>query len=543
MLEDVAGDWRIDDVTKPPLAERFQLSASRNLNFGLARSAYWVRISLEAGLAAPREWFLEIPYRGLDHADLYSTAEDGHVEIAHAGDLLPFTARPLPTRYPTFPIHLPPGGSATIELRVASDGPIVVPLGIWSTDGLREHLSQQGLKLGIFYGVLAAMMVQSLLFFLSLREPAYGWSFITLSLLAVGNLIEDGVAYQALWPGSPWWENRSFLVVVALGAASFLQFSRAYLDTFELFPRTDRFIRLLAAVWVVDAALALVMPYAWGIRVATVFALAGIPLTLVCAIGAARRHHRPARFYLLGLLAPALGGAVAGIENLGLVEPDSFTRSGFEVGVLAFAVLLSIGLADRISLMRRDKERAERDSSIDELTGIPNRRAFDAVLAREWARALRMHAPISLVMSDLDWFKRLNDSFGHVEGDGVLRRVAHAMQEAVRRPADVIARYGGEEFVVVLPDTDVTGATHVADALRAAVLGLGIPLGLGSDAPALSLSVGVATALPPIAHDPVVLVEAADRALYRAKDLGRNRVEIAITEAPRKARGPGSARG
>ena len=166
----------------------------------------------------------------------------------------------------------------------------------------------------------------------------------------------------------------------------------------------------------------------------------------------------------------------------------------------------------------------ERLSALDTLTGIANRRRFDAVLRHEWRRALRDRAPLSLVFCDIDDFKLFNDTYGHPAGDHCLVRVAHSMETLLNRPADLAARYGGEEFVALLVDTDPEGARTLAERMRRRIESLGLEHRASSVASHLTVSLGVATVVPQRALRPETLLEQADRALYSAKHLGRNRV-------------------
>lgn len=161
-------------------------------------------------------------------------------------------------------------------------------------------------------------------------------------------------------------------------------------------------------------------------------------------------------------------------------------------------------------------------SSVDGLTGISNRRQFDELYVREWARAMRSAAPLSVMMCDVDYFKQYNDLYGHQAGDECLREVARVLQSCVRRPADLVARYGGEEFSVVLPDTDADGAYRVAETMRQGVVGLDIPHEAGKDGK-VSISIGIASVVPQkeISTRETLLM-AADTALYAAKQKGRN---------------------
>ncbi|WP_010093036.1 GGDEF domain-containing protein, partial [Burkholderia ubonensis] len=163
-----------------------------------------------------------------------------------------------------------------------------------------------------------------------------------------------------------------------------------------------------------------------------------------------------------------------------------------------------------------------RSSARDGLTGVYNRSHFNDHFHLLFLQARRQGEPLSLLMVDVDHFKAYNDTFGHVKGDACLIAVANALTGVVRRPADLVARYGGEEFAIVLPNTGARGARLVAEEAREAVLRLNLPT--RGPAGRVSVSVGCATASPDELSVPDALIEAADAALYRAKDAGRNRI-------------------
>jgi diguanylate cyclase (GGDEF)-like protein len=164
---------------------------------------------------------------------------------------------------------------------------------------------------------------------------------------------------------------------------------------------------------------------------------------------------------------------------------------------------------------------------IDGLTEIPNRREFDRVLEIEWLRAIRSEEPLSLLMLDVDNFKSYNDGYGHDAGDECLRQVALTIQNTMRRSPDFTARYGGEEFVCVLPETDAEGAMALADSIRRNIEALNVPHEEGNGSGIVTLSTGVATLAASAQKSPVEIIKAADGALYRAKQAGRNCVKAA----------------
>jgi diguanylate cyclase (GGDEF)-like protein/PAS domain S-box-containing protein len=161
----------------------------------------------------------------------------------------------------------------------------------------------------------------------------------------------------------------------------------------------------------------------------------------------------------------------------------------------------------------------------DGLTGIANRRQFDASLEREWAQASRDHMPLSLLMLDVDLFKQYNDLYGHLQGDTCLVTIAQALGQAAVRPRDVVARFGGEEFVILLPETDAQGAREVAERCQRLIAQQALEHKLSPHGQRVTLSIGVGTAIPDAAAQHSALLQAVDRQLYAAKQQGRNRIE------------------
>jgi diguanylate cyclase (GGDEF)-like protein len=195
--------------------------------------------------------------------------------------------------------------------------------------------------------------------------------------------------------------------------------------------------------------------------------------------------------------------------------------------ILSHAVIGLVGcglILFSTRLVQRSHDRLKQQAVLDTLTSIPNRRYFIENLVEEFRRGRRQRSPLSLIICDIDNFKSYNDTFGHQAGDRCLRAVAQALSDGLKRGGDFCARYGGEEFVVVLPDTPLANAVQVAESMREAVAGLGMRHP-GSDSGIVTLSMGVATDdLTNPDHE--ALIKQADEALYRAKELGRNRVEM-----------------
>ncbi len=232
--------------------------------------------------------------------------------------------------------------------------------------------------------------------------------------------------------------------------------------------------------------------------------------------------------YRAGLFAAALGCAGELVSAHLYAMP---ARLALPAGGFLLTTLVTCAVAAR--LIERHSRRAFLESELigelaqhDVLTWTKNRRMFDESLARLWRQAANDGKPLSILLTDIDYFKAYNDRYGHQAGDAALRQAARAIQRCARRPLDLVARYGGEEFGVILFDTDRAGAESAAEAMRCAVLDLAIEHGGSLCGDVLTMSVGVAVLEPTAWRNPYGALQLADEALYRAKSRGRNRVEV-----------------
>jgi diguanylate cyclase (GGDEF)-like protein len=182
--------------------------------------------------------------------------------------------------------------------------------------------------------------------------------------------------------------------------------------------------------------------------------------------------------------------------------------------------------------LRQANLELERLANIDGLTGVANRRQFDLTLIKEWYRLKRENLPLSLIICDIDYFKRYNDYYGHIEGDNCLKKVAEGISNGVKRTGDLVARYGGEEFVVVLPNTSLDGAKKVAENIRNCVNNLHLTHGGSDVSKYVTLSMGVSSMIPMLEMSPELLKITADEALYQAKKQGRNQIIAASCDLP-----------
>lgn len=202
----------------------------------------------------------------------------------------------------------------------------------------------------------------------------------------------------------------------------------------------------------------------------------------------------------------------------------------FEIDLLkqlATQVAIAIQQAELYEQLQAANKELQRLANSDGLTQLANRRRFDEYLEQEWRHLAREKKLLSLILCDVDFFKNYNDTYGHQAGDDCLRLVAQTIQNNVNRSADLVARYGGEEFAVILPNTDLEGATEVAQRIRLSIKNLQV-LNTGSQiSDYITVSCGVASMIPKLNNLPSKLIESADVALYAAKAQGRDQVQVA----------------
>lgn len=256
------------------------------------------------------------------------------------------------------------------------------------------------------------------------------------------------------------------------------------------------------------------------------------------------RQHRP-DLILLDVLMPEMDGmgvlrelkrddATRLIPVIFITALDSATdeANGLNLGAVDYISkpfhppIVRVRVRNQLQLVHQ-RRLLEQLASLDGLTGIPNRRQFDATLLKEWHRCQRNQQPLSLIVADVDFFKKYNDALGHAAGDRVLQEVAATLRQAARRPGDLVARYGGEEFVLLLPETDATSAQALAEGLQQLLHSKAFAHPNSSLGPWLTMSMGGNTIVPSTtALDPEFFA-LADAALYRAKHQGRNQVRWA----------------
>ena len=554
-LEDASGTLTVADVRLRH--EGWKPTRQADPNFGYSRSAFWLRTTLVNPHPAQKEWLLGVRYPLIDYLDVYFVGANGAVSAHQTGDRRPYDSREVDDRNFFFSFQVPPGERVTVYMRIQSQGSIQAPLVVTTPAEFRSSMAREHVLQGMYAGALLAMLAYNLLLYTSLRERTYLYYVAYLVLFGLTQMVFNGMAYQFLWPNSPSWGNQAAPILMGLTGAALTQFSRDFLGLKQHWPKMDKAVLVTLWSFLAVAAGGLTMAYTVPIRLGTLVTILAPILHLVIASMILRRGEQQAFYFLAAFGGLLVGVLLAALQAYDLVATSFLSEYGLQIGSLLEITLLSYALAHRLKLAHEANERlqkahaseleervrsrtADLDQAMqdlteantrlhaltvrDALTGLYNRLYLNERLPELWRQAQRWHQTLSVLMIDIDHFKQVNDRFGHAAGDQALRMVAQTLAQLLGRPGDLAVRYGGEEFLALLPQTNVTGAAHIAETIRQCVEALDCQVN-GEHIP-LTVSIGVASALPGPNARMEDLLHTADSLLYAAKHAGRNRCEV-----------------
>ena len=509
MLEDPTGRLEIDAVSRPPANSGFVAGSPKIANVGFSRSAWWVRVTLRNPDTQPRQLYLRQGYPLIDLLDFYQPS-DGGWRHTFTGDRRPFGSRPVAHRDYLFPFSVPPSSETTLYLRYASQGPVDINLSLLGANQLTETVSREQLAYGVYFGCVLMLLVWSGLVFVAVRDHAFLAYFGYVAIFGVYMTVNTGFAYQYFWPNSPAWANACLPVLLCLSLITALEFSTTILRARDYTPRLNTVARVLQGLAGVAIALTPFIEYAVLIRPVTFLILFSVIFMIALGVICLLAGSRPARFYVVAWGAFLAGSIIFLLKNFGVVPHTFMSQHAWQVGALLEMILLSMTLSSRMNELKHQ-------SRTDPLTLLGNRRLFDDRLPIEFSQARTANRPLSLLVIDIDNFKTYNDRHGHTVGDEAIKMVGGALRRYARKPV-LACRYGGDEFCVILPGTGVDTAAAVAERLRASVQAG------GSEGHGITVSVGYASLSSEEFTSADKLFDAADAALYSAKEAGRNRV-------------------
>ncbi|MDP5029896.1 MAG: diguanylate cyclase [Paraglaciecola sp.] len=579
-IVDDHSQFTLDSIIKQR-GQVWQSDSQGNYSFGMAASPHWFKLTLPQ-IDVQRTWLLEVGYPLLDNVSVWF--EDNGLVLAeyHSGDRLPFNQRPIKNERFIFPV--PQAKQLiTVYIRVETTGALRMSVDVWPQASYLSFASEYNIVMGLFFGFMLAMGISSLFNFATTKLGVFaaysGYVFfLALSLAAL-----HGLGYKHLWPNSPWFQQHALPIFANLTVAFSIIFCDLLLDVKRYSLKLSRLLRLLALLYFLSVLLSLFVPlpllnsgflfmllasgaliygvgiWLWtkGVSLAGVYTLAwsvlffagfiicldnlniakfDLPSDYLMVLGAAIEtlllalvlaiNNNQQRLALQQtqdeLLAKTIEEKQTQESMLALQEN---TQEELEYKVQERTLELEIALRELSEINRELQEK----NTLDALTGVRNRSYFDKKYIAETRRSRRERTQLSIVMLDIDHFKSVNDKYGHLAGDECIIAVARMLKGALKRPSDDLCRYGGEEFVLILPSTELAGATALVEQVREKIEKQIIQFD-GHNI-SLTISAGIATAIvnPQDAED--TLLAAADQQLYSAKKAGRNNVKGIFLDA------------
>ncbi len=489
------------------------------LKFGIGAPPVWLHLAIENEKRQTVERRLQIENSWLDRIDVYVVHDGKIVQRLRAGDAEATGQHPQVGLGYVFDLKLPPGHS-DLMVRVTTPDPLLVPVRLLDTEQVGALAHQYDYGYGLLYGFLLALIAYNSMLYIGLRERSYLDYTLYLGSFTLLNLSYTGHGYVWFWPGNAALQQYVIPLLMVVFGCLGLRFADGFLELRRHEPNTHRLVRwtMISSLLVVCLAI-VAQRQSEAVLFAFIFVFAFSILMVWLGLVAVRHGRVAGRYFLAAALTSMLGNTATALAVwFGLTyTPLAFHAAGW--GVVAEGILLALALAYRMRQDQRARLHAEHLARTDPLTGLLNRRAFLEIANPLWNTAKRNRRPLSAMMVDIDFFKKINDTHGHAMGDKVLQAVSALLSEACRS-SDFAARWGGEEFIILMPETCGEQAGVLAERLRTRIEEM--RLGTLRKPIQISASFGIAERG---AHESLdQLINDADEWLYRAKEAGRNRV-------------------
>jgi len=587
-LEDVSGTMTLNQILAKPLATQWNLVPRQNSNLGFIDNAVWLSLPFENSRNVQTPMLLEIAFPLHDSIDVYLLKGDTVVKDFQAGDQYSFGQRPIEHRNFLFPHILQANEKLRAVVRIKTTDTMYLPVKVWESEIFFAKDQQEVLLLGIFLGFLSIMLVYNLLLYVSTHEKNYlYYSWCTSSILYL-QVTQKNLGFQYLWPDDVSFNQLSvpFSTFLMIATSSFFILKFLNLDEQRYVKTTltfkfiiwSAFIGIIWGVIVLSAVVSMVF-YTPTVLFSAALAAFSAAVVMGILVNLSFKGNRSAQILSIAWLSLLVGSVVFALGRVGVPMPMILVENSMLIGSTAEAALISFALARHIKTERDARmfaqelalgnERKTREvqqsflvlqqkttqqleeevqertyklesamqeltkanlkldslSRLDSLTGLSNRRNFDQAFNEAWLSCTRAKKPMSLLMGDIDHFKMINDTYGHLFGDQCLINVADILKACVNRPRDLAARFGGEEFIIMLPNTEEAGALSIAEDIRQGIES--IRLNYEEKQVQFTISFGIATVIPAAQTSFIDLNESADQALYLAKESGRNKCVVA----------------
>ena len=444
ILEDVDSSLTIDDLIKSNGAALFK-PVGQEHNFGFSKSSFWVKLQLTNSSSQVKTILVRQDYPLIDFLEFWQVESAQVSKNIKTGDGLNFDTREIKYKDFLFKVEVKPNSNQSVFLRYQTSGSLNIGLSLNTNDYLLTRFAQEQLAFGAYYGGVLVLAIYNMFLFFAAKEKAfthYIWYLVSYGLYMSTH---NGYAFQYLWPENSWLANQSLLLLLASTLYWAMKFSQEIVATRIYAPKLDLFGNWLRYLSVAFFIASFVAPYEMMIQSLSILTV--IVTSIIIAMGtiSLMAKYKPAVFFMIAWSTLLIAVLIYMLKTFGVLPHNAFTQNAFQTASLIEMTLLSVALSHHFSELKKK-------SYTDALTFLFNRRHFDDKFNQEFNSAREEHKELSLLVMDIDHFKKFNDTYGHAEGDKVIQFVASVLKNNVRKPL-IPCRYGGEEFAVILPRT------------------------------------------------------------------------------------------
>ncbi|WP_027002567.1 7TM diverse intracellular signaling domain-containing protein [Hugenholtzia roseola] len=352
IYEDPTAQKTVEEVLQNP--DFFKQNEVENPNFGYTDSNIWFKFSVQNENIAPIERWLEVSYALLDSITLYEIVENKVVSELALGDGIKFSLRPIDHPNVVYPLQLPAKSQKYYLMRVRSQGTLAIPLQLWAIEPFFSTYGKFQIGFGIYYGTMLVMLLYNLFIFFSLKDRTYLLYVANITVIALFQLSFNGIGFQYLWSETPAWQDLSIAIFVACMSIFSLSFSVNFLNTRLYAPTLHKIILALIAIAFVELALTFFVPYKYSVRFVTIFGFLGSLILIITGFRTYLKGYKASRFFLLAWIVYLIGVLLTALRAFGILPTNFVTLYSVQIGSALEVVLLSLGLADRINMLRKE---------------------------------------------------------------------------------------------------------------------------------------------------------------------------------------------
>lgn len=522
-LEDTDNTFSFSEIEKVP-DSLYQPVGKAICSYLFTRSTFYYKFELLNPESDPVSRLLVFETPWLDSIQVKVISPDQTQQNSLTGNMFPFKQRAVEHQYPNVE-HLFQPGVSTVYVEVKTRDPFIVPISIMDKKSLFQNYASVYATSMFIYGIIIAMILYHFILFASIQLRYYAYYVLYLSSFLIMNTSYNGYTFQFLLQDSPIVQNWIQGTTIFLFAIAGLLFAKAFLNLEKYIPlaykMTKAMIWLFISAMLITAFVGYHEHVMFAIGMSVIFSLYVFTLALLSYV----KGNKTARFFLLGTTAGLIGTSLTALTVMSIIPYTHIGYQAVDYGLAIDSILLSFALVDRVKSTEKEKLLAEISANTDALTNVANRRAFNHLCEQLDNGSQKIYQEkLVVMMFDIDFFKEINDTYGHSVGDIVLQKVAKLLKNNTKS-TDHIFRMGGEEFLILLPDIDVVSAQKVAERIRIAIEEM-VTYKNGS---VISITTSIGTA-EVLSEDKSLIstIQLADKALYDAKRSGRNKVVLAI---------------